>query len=157
MIKNEATPIGVTDTERSIEHIRGIYSQSLNLYIKLFRTYVQIKKSSLESSQKRLFLKTDSLFYDEEEKINWDNVRQLMPPNFEEFIKKKYRMLHDKEIRLCCLFALNISPKTIAAIMLYQEDSIPSLKHLIKIKSGILSFTDLLREIMLINLQNANR
>jgi len=157
MITNEATTIGVTDTERSIEYIMNTHSQSLNFYFKLFRTYAQIKKSSLELSQKRLFLKTDSLFNDEEEKINWDNVRQLLPPNFEEFIRKKYRMLNDNEIRLCCLFALQISPKTIAEIMLYQEASIPSIKHLIKKKSGILSFTDLLREIVLIHIQNANR
>ena len=157
MITNEATPIGVTDTERSIEYIRNTHSQCLNFYLKLFRTYVQIKKSSVEISQKRLFLKTDSLFYDEEEKVNWDNVRQLLPPDFEEFVKTKYRMLNDNEIRLCCLFALDISPKTIAAIMLYQEASIPSIKHLIKRKSGIRSFTDPLREITLIHLQNANR
>ena len=149
MNKNVETPIGETVIEQLIAHVRNSYSQSLNGYFQLCRRYAQIKKSSFESNQKQFFFKTDSLFYDPEGKINWDNVRQLLPPNMEQHIKGKYRMLKYNEIRLCCLLAFDISPETIASIKLYKKASIPSIKHLIKQKSGIQDFTGLLREITL--------
>ena len=157
MRTNEVTSIGVTDTEILIEHIRNLYSQSLNFYFKLFEQYARVKKSSNDNIRPILFRLTDRFFYDAEEKINWDNVRQLLPPNMEPYLRGKYRMLNDNEIRLCCLFAFGISPKTIALIMLYNEASIPSFKHLIKRKSGIQGFADLFRDMTLIYIQNANQ
>ena len=157
MKTNEVTPIGETAIERLIEHVRRSYSRSLNWYFQVCKEYAQVKQSTFDSNRKKVFSETDKLFYDGEGKINWNNIRQMMPLKIEELLKEKYSMLNDNEIHLCCLLAFDISPKKIAAIMLYKKASIPSIKYLIKQKSGIKDFTDLFREITLNHFLNANR
>ena len=142
-------PINETSIKQLIEHLRFSYSQILNLYIQLFEKYAQFKKKPVEISLKTLMWQTDPFFYNDEEKINWDVVRQLMPPNLENLLREKYSMLNDNEIRLCCLLYLGVSRKKISSIKLYKEGSIRMMKHLIKKKTGSQNISDLFRDITL--------
>ena len=104
MEKKDLHPIN--DASQWIEHLRFSYSHILKLYIQLFEKYAQLKKDSVDFSLKTFIRQTDPFFYDDEEKINWDVVSQLMPPNLEKLLSEKYGMLNENEIRLCCLLYL---------------------------------------------------
>jgi len=94
-------------------------------------SYAHLLKMHIQYCIRNKYLKN------EDNKINWDTIRPLMPPGIEKRIKKEYDTLNEREIRLCCLLLFNLPCKDIVEILPYTQKSIHSITHRIKQKTGI--------------------
>ena len=138
--KNNIGNINMTDNKHFIkltEQIRLSHSNALKKYMQLCKRYKQFIKRFDDEEVKKYFHIIDMFFYDETGKIDWNNINLLMPPDIENSIKREYKLLNEKEVKLCCLLLFDISVNDIAEILPYTQKSIHSITHRIKQKTVI--------------------
>jgi len=119
------------------EQIRLSYVHILQTYLQIHKTYKHFREEIMDERLKKNFHLIDHNLYNKTGKLNWDNIRQLMPPNLERLIGKKYSMLNENEIKLCCLHLFNVSGEDITSILSYTKKSVHTITYLIKKKTGI--------------------
>jgi len=119
------------------EHIRLSIGRILKTYLQLPKKYNQLKIETSNEGLKKYFHLLNHVFFDGTGKINWDNIRPLMPPDLEKSIQRKYGMLSENEIRLCCLSLFNVNACDITEILPFTQNSIYSLITRIKKKTGM--------------------
>jgi len=118
-----------------VEQIRLAYANALKVYMHMHSQYKRFKTRAVDDE--KLFLLIDPYFYDKSGKISWENIRLLIPINLEVNIKKKYNMLNEREICLCCLLLFDVAVSDIADILPYTQKSIHTITHKIRKKTGM--------------------
>ena len=131
------------------EELRSSYARILDLYMQSCKLYESLKKQSNEEEIKKYYQQFEIYFFDESGKLNWHFIKKLMPSNFEQRIKKEYKMLSEKEVRLCCLLFFDVSVKNIAKALPYTYRSIHSVTYNIKQKTGMRDFRSELSSFLL--------
>ena len=157
MKENESFPINEKSIDLLIEQIRISCSHMLNTYLQLCMKHDQFRVIATDNNSKKNSINSDHSFYDENNKIRWDIIRNFMPPNIEKHIKEEYSMLNDNEIRLCCLLFFNLPIKNITYILPYKKNSVYSVSFMVKQKMGIKDFSELYRKIILKMISNRTR
>jgi len=116
-----------------VEQVRLSYANALKVYMHMHSQYKHLKTRNI--NDEKLFHLIDHYFYDKSGKISWENIRLLIPINLEVNIKKKYNMLNEREICLCCLLLFDVAVSDIADILPYTQKSIHTITHKIKKKT----------------------
>ena len=135
--------------DQMIEKIRLSSSHALKKYLDLYKKYDQLMTDVIEEKLKRRFFQKDLVFYDENGKINWEVIQQVVPSEMEKIIRLKYNMLNDNEIRLYILLFFHLSDKTIANILPYKQQSIGPVIGKIRKKAGVKDIQEIHRFIVL--------
>ena len=125
------------EDDRQKERIRMSYGYALRTYLQMIKKYKRIKFRIIEDEVKKYFHLLDNHFLDKNGKINWDDIRLLMPPNIEINIKNEYSMLNENEVKLCCLLLFDVLMNDITNILPFTKKSIYVIKNRIKKKTGI--------------------
>ena len=147
METNGNKPINETSIEQWIEEIRSSYAHMLKVHLQLYRRHDQFM-SDVKDEKLKQFYRTGQPYHEENGKINWEIIHQFMPPDMKKRLEEKYSMLNEHEIRLCCLLFFNVSDKTIADILSYNQKSIRSMKYVVKHKTGIRDIREMFRKII---------
>lgn len=136
--------------EQVTEQIRLSYAHLLEMYIQLCNKYNNIRSKIRDEEVKRYLHLTDRYFYNKTGKFDWDNIYPLLPPNIEKSIKKEHGILAENEIRLCCLLLFDVKSDDIANILPYTQNSVYSITHRIKEKTGIKDIKTCLKKLLLV-------
>ena len=131
--------------DRWVETIRSYYAFILDMYLKLYKKYDQLKAESKDDKLKMRIYKSDVPFYDENGKINWEIIRQLIPLNVEKDLNDEFACLNNNERRLCCLLFFKVQNKTISQILPYRTNSIYPTKRRIRQKTNAKDLNDIFR------------
>jgi DNA-directed RNA polymerase specialized sigma subunit len=90
----------------------------------------------------------DRYFFEETDKIKWDNLLMIMPPKFDKRVWEKYDMLNENERKLCILLFFDVSCKDIADILPYTQNSVHAVTYRIKQKTGMGNIKTNLKELL---------
>jgi len=153
----EGTQINDAFINQLVEQIRQLLSQTLNIYLQLYKDFDHAKARAKEEKSDTYYYQNSQLYNDKDGKINWEVIRKILPSNLERIIQEQFDCLHENERKLLVLFFLKFSHKNISSILPYTRDSILTLKGRIKAKTGVNSIDDIFRKIALNLLLNKDR
>jgi len=139
--------ISHNNLDQLTEQIRLSYAHVLKLYLQIHTKYKQIRRKENELS--KYFPLIDQFLYDKAGKLDWNNVRLLIPPNLEYHIKMKYHVLNMDEIKLCCLLLFNVPYDNIADILPFTQKSAHTIAYRIKRKTGMNNIKITLKSLLL--------
>ena len=119
------------------------FSFMLNEYLRICHKYDQWKAYVREDKTKKYYDPDGISYLDENGKINWDIIRRFMPRDVEIFVKNRFKMLNEHEVRLCCLLFFGVTKKNIAHFLPYKQASIKSITCRIKRKTNMKDINEL--------------
>ena len=135
--------------ERLNEQVRLAYAHLLNLHIQYCKIYSEFIFMLNDEELEKDFHIIDQFFCNKSGKINWETIRILMPPDIEEKIQNKYKILNINEIKLCCLILFNVRTTDITDILSYQKGSIHTITNRIRQKIGVKNIKGSLKRLIL--------
>ena len=137
MKKSNPTPTPAKSVEEWMNQVRSSYSHMLKEHLRIYKKYDRLKTIQRDEKVEKYFDFDVISYYDENGKINWEVIRQFIPPNMKKRIKEEFNMLNDNEVRLCCLLFFKVSKKTISNILPLKFNSIKPAVFRIRRKTGV--------------------
>ena len=145
----ENIPFNETSIDEWMKQVRQYFSHMLKEYLRMYKKFDQIK-TNVRDEKMLKFLDPDIFnYYDEKGKVNWEIIRRFMPQDMEEYIRRRYNILNNNEIRLCFLLFFGVSKRVIANILPYNDKSIKTIQCRIKKKTGMNDVNDICKTIFL--------
>ena len=135
--------------EQFVEQIRLAHERALKTHLHLHNRYKLFKVRFKDNEMVKCFNLFDQLLYDCTGKLDWENIRLLIPAGIEDSIKKEYDMLTVNEIRLCCLLLFNVPYDEIAEILPFTQKSAHTVAHRIKRRAGINNIKTCLKKFLM--------